>query len=199
MVMSMAEVARRCSREATQQPRQRTPVDKVQRLQDRLGDAAKRHPERRFHALYDRIARRDVLAEAWKRVRRNKGAAGVDAETIADVEAHGVDRFLSELQSVLRFGKYRPQAVLRRYIPKADGRKRPLGIPTVRDRVVRAATEAVLGADLRSGLQGLLVRVSTRPLGNQGGGGALATWKARAAEEPRARCGHPRLLRLDRS
>jgi RNA-directed DNA polymerase len=120
------------------------PVDKVQRLQDRLRDAAKRHPGRRFHALYDRIARSDVLAEAWERVKRNKGAAGVDAETIADVEAYGLERFLSELQVVLRAGTYRPQAVLRRYIPKADGSKRPLGIPTVRDRVVQAAAKLVL-------------------------------------------------------
>jgi group II intron reverse transcriptase/maturase len=125
-------------------PDGRMPVDKVQRLQDRLRDAAKRHPGRRFHALYDRIARSDVLAEAWKRVKRNKGAAGVDAETIADIEGYGVERFLSELQAVLRAGKYRPQAVLRRYIPKADGRKRPLGIPTVRDRVVQAAAKLVL-------------------------------------------------------
>ena len=120
------------------------PIDKVQRLQDRLRDAAKRHPGRRFHALYDRVARSDVLAEAWKRVKRNKGAAGVDAETIADVEVYGVERLLLELQAVLRAGTYRPQAVLRQYIPKADGRKRPLGIPTVRDRVVQAAAKLVL-------------------------------------------------------
>jgi group II intron reverse transcriptase/maturase len=125
-------------------PDGRKPVDKVQRLQDRLRDAAKRHPGRRFHALYDRIARSDVLAEAWRRVKRNKGAAGVDEETIADVEEYGAERLLSELQAVLRAGTYRPQAVLRRYIPKADGRKRPLGIPTVRDRIVQAATKLVL-------------------------------------------------------
>lgn len=125
-------------------PGGRTPTDKVQRLQDRLRDAAKRHPGRRFHALYDRIARRDVLAEAWKRVRRNQGAAGVDGMTIANVEEYGVERFLSELHAVLRAGTYRPQAVLRRYIPKADGRRRPLGIPAVRDRVVQAAAKLIL-------------------------------------------------------
>jgi RNA-directed DNA polymerase len=125
-------------------PDGRRPIDKVQQLQDRLRDAAKRHPERRFHALYDRIARSDVLAEAWKRVKRNHGAAGVDGMTIADVEVYGLERFLSELQVVLRAGRYRPRAVLRRYIPKADGRKRPLGIPTVRDRVVQAAAKLVL-------------------------------------------------------
>jgi RNA-directed DNA polymerase len=122
----------------------RKPVDKVQRLHDRLKDAAKRHPGRRFHALYDRICRSDVLAEAWKRVKRNKGAAGVDQETLDEVQAHGVERLLSELQAKLRGSTYRPRPVLRQYIPKADGRKRPLGIPTVRDRIVQAAAKLVL-------------------------------------------------------
>jgi group II intron reverse transcriptase/maturase len=120
------------------------PIDKVLRLQSRLREAAKRHTGRRFHALYDRIWRSDVLQEAWKRVKRNKGAAGVDAQTIAAIQQYGEERFLSEIQAVLRAGKYRPAAVLRRYIPKADGRKRPLGIPTVRDRVVQAAAKLIL-------------------------------------------------------
>jgi group II intron reverse transcriptase/maturase len=94
--------------------------------------------------LYDRIARRDVLAEAWKRVKQNKGAAGVDSQTIASLEAYGVDRLLGEIHDVLLAGTYRPAAVLRRYIPKADGKKRPLGIPTIRDRVVQMATKLVL-------------------------------------------------------
>jgi retron-type reverse transcriptase len=125
-------------------PRGPQPAVKVQQLQDRLGDAAKRHPERRFHALYDRIARPDILAEAWRRVRRNKGAAGVDAQTLAALEEYGVERFVEELRVVLLAGEYRPAAVLRRYIPKADGKKRPLGIPTVRDRVVQMAVKLVL-------------------------------------------------------
>ena len=125
-------------------PRGRKPVDKVRQLQRRLWVAAKQHPGRRFHALHDRIARGDVLAEAWKRVRKNRGAAGVDAQTIADVEQYGVERFLEELGAELRAGKYRPAAVLRRYIPKADGKKRPLGIPTVRDRVAQMAAKLVL-------------------------------------------------------
>lgn len=125
-------------------PDGRSPVDKVQELQERLRDAAKEHPGRRFHALYDRIYRSDVLWMAWKRVKRNKGAAGVDAQTIAAVEVYGEERFLEELHAVLRAGEYRPQAVLRRYIPKADGKRRPLGIPTVRDRVVQAATKLIL-------------------------------------------------------
>ena len=77
-------------------------------------------------------------------MRANNGAAGVDAETLADVEQYGVERFLEELGAVLRTRRYRPGVVLRRYIPKADGRKRPLGIPTVRDRVVQMAAKLVL-------------------------------------------------------
>jgi group II intron reverse transcriptase/maturase len=121
-----------------------TPAEKVRRLQERLGAAAKQNPKRRFHALYDHIGRSDVLLQAWKRVKKNKGAAGVDAMTLADVEQHGVDRFIEEIATELRAGKYRPEMVLRRYIPKADGRKRPLGIPTVKDRVVQMAAKLVL-------------------------------------------------------
>jgi RNA-directed DNA polymerase len=125
-------------------PGGRKPRDKVRQLQRRLCGAAKQHRERRFHALYCHIARGDVLAEAWRRVRKNKGAAGVDKQTLADIEQHGVERFLEELGVALREGTYRPQVVLRRYIPKADGRRRPLGIPTVRDRVAQMAAKLVL-------------------------------------------------------
>mgnify|MGYP000930106377 FL=1 len=118
--------------------------DKVRQLQRRLWVAAKRDPGRRFHALYDRIFRRDVLEEAWKRVRANRGSAGVDAQTLVEVEQYGVERFLEELGAELREGRYRPRAVLRRYIPKADGRRRPLGIPSVRDRVVQMAAKLVI-------------------------------------------------------
>ncbi len=119
-------------------------MDKVRRLQRRLWVAAKRSPTRRFHALYDRIHRSDVLWEAWRRVRKNRGSAGFDAQSIADVEQHGAERFVEELGAALRAGTYRPQAVLRRYIPKVDGKQRPLGIPTVRDRVVQMAAKLVL-------------------------------------------------------
>jgi RNA-directed DNA polymerase len=119
-------------------------VDKVRQLQRRLWVAAKRSPERRFHALMDRIWRGDILQEAWRRVKKNRGGAGVDHETLAAVEQYGVERMLHELGLALRAGTYRPQPVLRRYIPKADGRQRPLGIPTVRDRVAQMAATLVL-------------------------------------------------------
>lgn len=125
-------------------PGRRRPLDKVRQLQRRLWAAAKRQPGRRFHALYDRIFRPDILKEAWKRVKKNRGAAGVDAQSLKDVEEYGVDRFLEEIAAGLKAGTYRPNAVLRRYIPKADGKKRPLGIPTIRDRVVQMATKLVL-------------------------------------------------------
>jgi RNA-directed DNA polymerase len=125
-------------------PDGRKPVDKVRQLQRRLWAAAKQSPERRFHALYDRVSRRDVLDEAWKRVKKNRGSAGLDSQTIAEVEEYGADRFVEEIRDVLRAGEYRPSATLRRYIPKADGKQRPLGIPTVRDRVVQMAAKLVL-------------------------------------------------------
>jgi group II intron reverse transcriptase/maturase len=133
-------------------------VDKVRQLQRRLWVAAKRSPERRFHALLDRIYRRDVLWEAWRRVKQNRGAAGVDRETLDGVEQYGVERMLDELYTVLRAGTYRPQPVLRRYIPKTDGRQRPLGIPTVRDRVAQMAAtlvlEPIFEADFRASSYG---------------------------------------------
>ena len=118
--------------------------DKVRQLQRQLWAAAKRAPERRFHALYGQMCRADILHEAWKRVRRNRGAAGVDRVTIGAVEQYGVQRFLQELAEVLHAGEYGAQVVRRVYIPKADGAKRPLGIPTVRDRVVQMAAKLVL-------------------------------------------------------
>jgi group II intron reverse transcriptase/maturase len=124
--------------------RSKHPIDKVRQLQRRLYEAAKRSSERRFHALYDRIYRSDVLWEAWIRVKGNRGAAGVDRETIGDIESRGAQSWLDEIEAELRAGTYRPQPVRRQYIPKADGKKRPLGIPTVKDRVVQMATKIVI-------------------------------------------------------
>jgi RNA-directed DNA polymerase len=132
------------ARNRSNYPQPRMRQDKVRHLQRRLWAAAKRSPKRRFHALYDRIHRSDVLWEAWKRVRRNKGVAGVDRESIDSIQRSGVRDFLESVQAELRSGGYRPKAVLRRYIPKPDGRVRPLGIPTVRDRVVQMAAKLVL-------------------------------------------------------
>jgi len=117
---------------------------KVRKLQRELWAAAKQSSGRRFHALYDRIHRGDVLWEAWERVRVNRGAAGVDRMTLAAVEDYGVDRMLRELRQDLRAGCYRPAPARRVDIPKPDGGKRPLGIPTVRDRVAQAAAKLVL-------------------------------------------------------
>jgi RNA-directed DNA polymerase len=117
----------------------------VRQLQRKLWAAAKQSPERRFHALYDRIHRGDVLWEAWQRVRANRGAAGVDRVTLAFVqEEYGVHRLLAELQHDLREGTYRPAPARRVDIPKPDGSKRPLGIPAVRDRVAQQAARIVL-------------------------------------------------------
>lgn len=120
------------------------PVGQVRELQRKLWAAAKQSEGRRFHALFDRICRVDVLAEAWKRVRANRGAAGVDRVTLAEVEKFGVDRLLADLRSELVLGVYRPLPVRRVEIPKPDGRMRPLGIPPVRDRVVQQAAKLVL-------------------------------------------------------
>jgi retron-type reverse transcriptase len=120
------------------------PATKVQELQRKLWAAAKQSRNRRFHQLYDKVYRMDFLWEAWNRVRANNGAPGVDGETIEYIEEHGVEEFLEGIQKDLKAGEYWPQAVRRQYIPKPDGKRRPLGIPTVRDRVVQTAAKLVL-------------------------------------------------------
>ncbi|MHB8670797.1 MAG: reverse transcriptase domain-containing protein [Acidimicrobiales bacterium] len=121
------------------------PVDKVQVLQWTLYRAAKADPGQRFHALYDKVHRRDVLERAWEQVRRNRGAPGIDRNTIADVESYGVSRLLDELATELREGSYRPVAARRVFIPKpGSAERRPLSIPAVRDRIVQAALKTVI-------------------------------------------------------
>src|ERR671934_638518 len=122
-----------------------TKQDKVRELQRTLYRAAKADPGRRFHALFDKVFRRDVLERAWGQVRANRGAAGIDRTTIADVEQYGVDRLLDELAADLKDGRSRPLPARRVFIPK-PGREelRPLSIPTVRDRIVQTALKTVI-------------------------------------------------------
>src|SRR3989442_9687492 len=122
-----------------------TKHDHVRELQRTLYRAAKAEPGRRFHALYDKVSRRDVLERAWELVRANKGAAGIDRQTIADVERYGIAKLLDELAADLREGRWRPLPARRVFIPK-PGREelRPLSIPTVRDRIVQTAVKLVI-------------------------------------------------------
>jgi RNA-directed DNA polymerase len=118
----------------------------VRVLQRVLYRSAKQDPERRFHALFDKVARSDVMWQAWRDVRANKGAPGVDGISIDAIEDVGVQQFLEALAAELRSGRYRPKALRRVHIPKPGkpGKTRPLGIPTIRDRVVMAAARIVL-------------------------------------------------------
>lgn len=127
--------------------------EKVRQLQNKLYLTAKKCGSRRFHALYDKVYRDDVLYEAWKRVKANKGSNGIDGIAIEDIEAKGVERYLTRIQSELKSGTYRPLPVRRVMIPKSDGSQRPLGIPCVKDRIVQMATkiaiEPVFEADFK--------------------------------------------------
>ena len=129
-----------------------TPVS-VQKLQTTLHAKAKESPRLRFHALYDKVYRRDVLSHAYDRCQANGGGAGVDNQTFEDIETYSVERWLDELTQELKSRTYQPQPVRRVYIPKPDGKQRPLGIPTIRDRVVQTAAVLVLEPIFEADLQ----------------------------------------------
>jgi len=120
------------------------PIDPTRRLQRKLYRAAKQSRDRRFHALYDKVYRTDILWRAWQEVARNRGAAGVDDVSIEAIEDQGVEAFLAELQEELAMGSYRPLPVRRETIPKRNGGERHLGVPATRDRVAQAATKLVI-------------------------------------------------------
>jgi group II intron reverse transcriptase/maturase len=120
------------------------PPPKVRKLQEALHAKAKRASDYRFYALYDKVYRRDVLEFAYVRCRSNGGVAGVDRQAFADIEAYGLDRWLDEVAGELKERTYRPLPVRRVYIPKPDGKQRPLGIPCIKDRVVQMAVVLIL-------------------------------------------------------
>lgn len=129
-------------------------VDKVQELQRKLYLAAKGSETRRFHAIYDKVYRKDFLNKAWIKVKSNKGSAGIDNITIKEVEDYGVEKLIDEIHLELKGNKYTPKPVKRVDIPKGNGKTRPLGIPTIKDRIVQTsakiALEAIFEADFYS-------------------------------------------------
>jgi group II intron reverse transcriptase/maturase len=129
-----------------------TPLS-VQKLQTVLHDKAKESPDRRFHALYDKVYRRDVLAFAYQCCKANGGAAGVDGQTFERIEEYGAERWLDELTKELKDRTYRPHPVRRVYIPKPDGKQRPLGVPAIRDRTVETAAVLILEPIFEADLQ----------------------------------------------
>ena len=120
----------------------------VQNLQTALHAKAKGEPSYRFYSLYDKIHRKDVLLHAWNCCRANGGGAGVDGQSFEQIEAWGLEGWLGELAEEIRKKTYRAQAVRRVWIPKPDGKQRPLGIPTIRDRLVQMAAVIIIGTDL---------------------------------------------------
>jgi len=140
-------------------------IDKVRQLQRKLYLSAKKG-RRRFHAIYDKVYREDVLLEAWKRVKANRGASGIDEVSIGDIESYGTEKFLVEIRDELIENRYKALAVKRVYIEKSDGKQRPLGIPTVKDRIVQMAVklmiEPLFEADFKNNSYGFRPKRSAR-------------------------------------
>ena len=118
--------------------------DKVSELCGKLYDIAKAEPERRFHSLYDKIQRMDVLEHAWRSVMKNGGSPGIDEITIKELKKNGIEPLLTEIQSELKSRTYKPSPLKRVYIPKANGKQRPLSIPTVKDRITQTAIKIII-------------------------------------------------------
>jgi RNA-directed DNA polymerase len=140
----------------------------VQKLQKALHDKAKESPGFRFYALYDKVYRKDVLAFAYQCCKANGGAAGVDGQTFEDIKEYGVERWLDELAQELRSQTYRPLPVRRVYIPKPDGKQRPLGVPAIRDRTAETAAVLVLEPIFEADLGGPTIStwvLSAKPTG----------------------------------
>lgn len=153
-----------CLRERARRPLAH--MESLESLQSGLYHASKAQRARRFHSLHDKICRTDFLREAWRRVKENKGAAGVDRQTIEDIEVNGEERSLTDLQHELQSKTYRVQCVRRVFIPKRKGGIRPLGIPTIKDRVVQQAvrlvTEPIFEADFQPFSYGYRPNKSTK-------------------------------------
>ncbi len=138
--------------------------DRVRELQGKLFRKAKQEKGFRFYLLYDKVYRQDILDHAYQLVRANKGASGVDGVTFGSLEERegGARKYLAEIAEELRRKGYRPMPVRRVYIPKADGGRRPLGIPTIKDRVVQMAVKIVMEPIFEAEVQGELVRVQAQ-------------------------------------
>ena len=165
------------------------PPEKVGKLQEALHAKAKAAPNYRFYLLYDKLYRADVLTWAYERCRENRGVAGVDGQTFDDIERYGRQQWLGELAEELRKHTYEPQAVRRVWIPKADGSQRPLGIPTVKDRVVQTALLVVLEPIFEADLQP--EQYAYRP--------GRSAWDALQQTEALLRAGHTEVVDADLS
>lgn len=131
-----------------------TPLERVRKLQTSLQAKAKAEPAYRFYSLWDKVCREDVIEEAYRACRRNGGSAGVDGVNFAQIESYGKKQWLEKLRQELRDGRYRPQPLLRVWIPKSNGSRRPLGIPCILDRVVEMAVLLVVGPIFEADLLG---------------------------------------------